>query len=189
MNNLKEILLDNPIISAIKSYEDLDEIIKTDIQIVFILFGSITNIHDISKKLQEHNKTVFIHVDMIEGLKPDETGILFLKDTANPYGIICTKQNELKIAQKLGLATILRIFVIDSISITKGIKYCNNFSSNNFAIEVMPGLVYKAITKISKEVKAPIIAGGLIENKSEVISALDAGALAISTTNRKIWCE
>ena len=33
----------------------------------------------------------------------------------------------------------------------------------------------------------PIIAGGLISEKEDVINALDAGAIAISSTNQQVW--
>ncbi|MEG1720939.1 MAG: glycerol-3-phosphate responsive antiterminator, partial [Pseudoflavonifractor sp.] len=33
----------------------------------------------------------------------------------------------------------------------------------------------------------PIIAGGLIADKEDVTSALSAGAIAVSSTNREIW--
>ncbi|WP_352427367.1 glycerol-3-phosphate responsive antiterminator, partial [Enterocloster asparagiformis] len=33
----------------------------------------------------------------------------------------------------------------------------------------------------------PIIAGGLIADKEDVMNALEAGALAISSTNQKVW--
>ena len=62
-------------------------------QIVFILYGSITNIKkEICSALIKAGKVVFIHVDMIDGLKTvDRKGIEFIKEHANPFGIITTK--------------------------------------------------------------------------------------------------
>ena len=45
----------------------------------------------------------------------------------------------------------------------------------------------KIITRMKKELGVPIIAGGLIADKEDVIQALDAGAIAISTTNKDVW--
>ena len=36
-------------------------------------------------------------------------------------------------------------------------------------------------------VSVPVIAGGLISDKEDIIAALDAGAAAISTTKEELW--
>ena len=38
-----------------------------------------------------------------------------------------------------------------------------------------------------KETKVPIIAGGLIKNKVEVMEGLSTGVSAISTTKQALW--
>ena len=43
------------------------------------------------------------------------------------------------------------------------------------------------IAKLSKELRVPIIAGGLISDKEDVMAALKAGAIAISSTNESVW--
>lgn len=55
------------------------------------------------------------------------------------------------------------------------------------AVEVMPGVASKVIKSLEKEVGLPIIAGGLINTKKEVMEALASGAMAISTTEKKLW--
>jgi len=35
--------------------------------------------------------------------------------------------------------------------------------------------------------KVPIIAGGLISEKEDVVAALSAGAISVSTTNVNVW--
>lgn len=185
MNKVNELLLDNPIIGAIKNEENLKDVLKTDVKIVFILYGNLTNIIEIAEVLRKHNKMFFIHVDMIDGLKSDYSGFMFLKKYVNPYGIISTKQHHLKLASKYGMNTILRMFIIDSMSLETCIKNCNEYKPS--AIEIMPGISEKIIKKVHSKVSIPLIAGGLIEDKTDVLNALDSGALAISTTNKNIW--
>jgi len=45
----------------------------------------------------------------------------------------------------------------------------------------------KVIRKISGSTDKPIIAGGLISDKEDVINALAAGAVSVSSTQRAIW--
>ena len=47
----------------------------------------------------------------------------------------------------------------------------------------MPGIV----KKICRLVSCPVIAGGLVSEKSDVLALLDAGASAISSTNQGVW--
>ena len=54
-------------------------------------------------------------------------------------------------------------------------------------IEVLPGIMPKIIKHIAGRAAVPVIAGGLISEKEDVMRALDAGAIAISTTNQAVW--
>lgn len=184
--NLSEVFVENPIIAAIRSEEDLKRVVKSRAYIVFVLFGSILNIKDICRKLKENNKMVFVHVDMIDGLKGDTQGIEFLKENAGLDGIISTKSSNIKHAKKLNIYAIQRIFMIDSLSLKTGIK--NVMDNAPSGVEVMPGVASKIINNMQIEIKkVPIIAGGLIKEKKDVIDALSAGAVAISTTAYELW--
>ncbi len=81
---------------------------------------------------------------------------------------------------------IQRIFIIDSLSLKTGVK--NILEHRPTAVEVMPGIASKIINKLETKVNnIPIIAGGLIKEKKDVIESLSAGAVAISTTSWELW--
>ncbi len=185
MRDLKELLLNNPIIAAIKNDNDLEEVLKNDVKVVFVLYGNISSIKSITDRLKQHDKVYFIHLEMIEGLKADEQGLVFIKELTNPYGIISTKSSHIKLAKKHSLKAILRIFVIDSISLKVAIKSTMDQRPN--AIEIMPATSYRAMKKICEEVNKPVIGGGLIEDKEEVLKALESGIVSVSTTSKKVW--
>ena len=90
-----------------------------------------------------------------------------------------------KHARELGLATVLRFFIIDSMALSNLSKQTREARPD--CIEVLPGVMPKIIRKITGENKTPLIAGGLISDKEDVCNALDAGAVAVSSTNAKIW--
>jgi len=54
-------------------------------------------------------------------------------------------------------------------------------------IEILPGLMPKVIKRVCSLVKVPVIAGGLISDKEDVMEALAAGAISVSTTNPMVW--
>ena len=56
------------------------------------------------------------------------------------------------------------------------------------AIEIMPGILPKVIKRINEEFSnLPIICGGLIDEKDEIIKVLSSGAMAVSTSKFEIW--
>ena len=53
----------------------------------------------------------------------------------------------------------------------------------------MPGLVTRAIRRLSESVRQPVIAGGMLEAEQDVAAALNAGALAASTSSEILWAR
>ncbi|MCF0129315.1 MAG: glycerol-3-phosphate responsive antiterminator, partial [Pseudobutyrivibrio sp.] len=78
-----------------------------------------------------------------------------------------------------------RIFMLDSKAFEKANKTVVSYTD---AIEILPGLMPKIIRKTVEKFRVPIIAGGMISEKEDVLNALDAGAIAISSTNENVWC-
>ncbi|GAA0746708.1 glycerol-3-phosphate responsive antiterminator [Clostridium oceanicum] len=184
--DLNEIFIENPVIAAIRNKEDIKKSIQSKAKICFVLFGNVLNIADICRILKEEGKIVFVHIDMIEGLKADSSAMEFLKKYAGMHGIITTKSFNVKHARKLGLLAIQRVFIVDSLSLKTGIK--NIIENSPAGVEVMPGVASKIINNMRPKIKnIPIIAGGLIKDKKDVMEALSAGAVAISTTTHKLW--
>lgn len=182
---LIETLRENPIIAALRDQNDLNAVLNSKVKVVFILFGSIIDISDICNTLKQHGKMVFVHLDMVNGLKGDVKGIEYIKRFADPFGIITTKPTNIRHAKNLGFYTIMRMFILDSLSLKTGIKNIADVQPN--AVEIMPGVANKIIFQIKKDVHLPIIAGGLIQTKKDVIDSLGAGSIAISTTTHELW--
>lgn len=185
MTAFNDLLIQNPVIAALKSDDGIESALNSDCLIVFVLYGSLLSIGEITEKLKASGKKVFIHIDLIEGLKADQSGILFIKQSTAADGIITTRQHLIKHAKNLSLFTILRLFVIDSKSIRTGAKNTSEFAPD--AVEVLPGVSEKIIRVCNGEFSQPVIAGGLIETRQEILAALDAGAVAISTTRSQLW--
>lgn len=100
-------------------------------------------------------------------------------------GIISTKPSMIRRAKELGLYTVMRFFVLDSLSFENIEKQLVSVKPD--FIEVLPGVMPKIIRKVCKRVRTQVIAGGLISDKEDVMAALDAGAIAVSSTNQKVW--
>jgi glycerol uptake operon antiterminator len=184
--NMKELLEINPIIGAIKDDENLREVAKSDCDIVFLLNGDILTLKKRVEFLHKHDKKVFVHIDMIQGISSSPVIVDYIKRELHLDGIITTKTNIVKRAIELDLKVIQRFFFIDSMSLENAIESLRKVKPQ--AIEIMPGILPKVIKKMNKTYpNIPIICGGLIDKKEEIINVLSVGAMAISTTDIDIW--
>ena len=179
----------NPIIAAVKNDEGLATALTEDVEIIFVLYGDICTIPGIVKKIKQAGKVAMVHVDLITGLNNSKDVCLdFIKNNTEADGIITTKSNLIAHAKDLELNTVLRYFILDSMALQNIEKQAKSPGVRPDIIEFLPGIVLpKMIKRINKVSRVPIIAGGLIADKEDVMNALDAGALAISTTNEMVW--
>ena len=82
------------------------------------------------------------------------------------------------------LAAILRVFLLDSIALESLDKIPANLPD---CLDLLPGAMPKILRRVCAKAKVPVLTGGLIADKEDVMAALEAGATAISTTNQAVW--
>lgn len=185
-SRLLEILEDCPIITAVKEERGLEQCLTLDNSIVFVLFGDVCSIPGIVRRAREAGKLVFVHIDLIAGLSGKEAAVDYIKQNTAADGILTTKPSIVKRAGELGLYTVLRFFVIDSMAYDQIERQVQAVHPD--AVELMPGVLPpKIISKICRISKRPVIAGGLVSDKEDIMAALGAGAVSISTTNESVW--
>ena len=180
-----ELLEESPIIAAVKDRDGVKKSLKSDCRVVFVLFGSICDIGEIVAEIKSCEKIAIVHVDMISGLAAKDVAVDFIRNNTKADGIISTKPQLLKRAKELGLMAVLRTFVVDSIALTNLKKQLELFRPD--AVEILPGIMPRIIKIIRAYTRTPLIAGGLISDKKEVIDAIEAGADGASMTKTELW--
>lgn len=176
----------NPVIAAVKDREGLEICCACEeIKVVFVLYGDICSISEIVRKIKAADKIAMVHVDLMEGLSGKDVVVDFIKANTQADGIISTRSSLIKRGRELGLYTTLRTFILDSISYENCIKQIANVKPD--MLEILPGLMPKIIKRISRTSKVPVIAGGLISEREDVMNALSAGAMSVSSTNPAVW--
>ena len=173
-----------PVIAAVKSKEHLALALRSEVQTIFLLSSNIMDIEETCALVHKENKLLFIHVDFVDGLSKDAAGVRYLS-TMGVDGIISTRSNVICAAKEAGICCIQRFFMIDSRSVDTAAESLRHTGAD--MIEIMPGLAYKAISRMQKLTDVPIIAGGLIEYKEEIYQAINAGAAMVSTGKRELW--
>lgn len=176
---------ENPIIAAVNNLEKLEKAIKSPCEIIFLLTGSIFNLQELVSRIKDHGKSVYVHLDLIEGFSRNVCALKYINEKIKPDGIITTKNSLIKAAKEMGLFSIQRLFMLDALSLESGINSIRNIRPD--AVEILPGIMPRVTKIINTEVSIPIITGGLISDKEDVIASIKAGAIGVSTSKEEIW--
>lgn len=122
------------IIAAVRNVQELEEAVKSDVWVIFMLTPNIEDIKAQAELVHKVGKKLFIHLDLAEGIGKDEYGIRFAKNLGVD-GIISTRTNIIKIASNLGVCTVQRFFIVGSHSIDTSIQAAKQSKAD--MIEIM----------------------------------------------------
>lgn len=185
MPGLKTILTEAPVIAAVRGREQLLRAIQSPVRVIFLLGGDLFALPGLVQLALEAEKLVFLHLDFVEGASRDAAGVRWIARSIRPSGVLSTRAPLLKTATEEGLLTVLRMFMVDSSSLGTGERMVKACAPD--LVEVMPGLVTRAIHLLRQRIEPPVIAGGMLELETDVRAALAAGALAASTSSEALW--
>lgn len=171
-----------PVIAAIRD-DRWQEALASPAEILFYLEPHLRTVRQMVQQAHDVDKTIFVHLDLAEGIGKDKEGVQFLAD-CGVDGIISTRAQIIRLGKEADLITVQRFFALDS----QGMNSVQEMlkTTRPHFMEIMPGVIPKAVERFSGG-SIPVIAGGLIETKQEITAALGAGALAVSTGCEKLW--
>lgn len=173
------------ILPALRDMKDLETFVKGPFKVGVLLEVHVARLDAVFQLLAAHDKQVFVHLDLIQGLKADEYATEYVCQTFRPYGIISTKGSVILKAKQKQIKTVQRLFLIDSSSLEKSYRLINRTQPDY--IEVLPGLVPKYIQCVKAATNIPVFAGGLISSSEEIEAALEAGATVVTTSDQTLW--
>ncbi|AXG38117.1 glycerol-3-phosphate responsive antiterminator [Enterococcus gilvus] len=175
----------SPVIAATKNQIDFDAALNSEAEVIFILQSHLLELADLSKKIKERGKTAILHADLVKGLSSDETAIDYIKQVTSFDGIISTKPSIIRHAKRHRLLAIQRFFLLDS-SALENVERQLGYTEAD-VVEILPSVSPKIIKELVHHSKKPLIVGGLIRDKEDIMGGLGAGCLAISTTASALW--
>ena len=185
MRELIRLLEKHPVIASVRDRWTNRAAIESPVAAIFLLNASILELEDMVADAHAGGKKVFLHIDLAEGLGSDEAAVRWAVERLKVDGVISTRSALLKAASELGVVTIQRLFLMDSSSFEHGKRLLRNTPPD--MAEVLPGIAPKAIRQLCEALDKPVIAGGLITEPQEIALALQAGALAVSVGDKKLW--
>lgn len=182
--NIKEKLKVNPLIAAAE-YENLQLAVDSKVSAVILINGQLNELMGQDFQMYNKKKPILLHTDLIKGLSNDKEAINFIKKYINPAGIVSTKSTMLRAAKKKGLTTIQRVFLIDFNALKNAIESIKENDPD--IVEIMPALVYPIVETIKSQINKPIILGGLISNKNQILDIFKSDADGVSLGKSYLW--
>jgi len=185
MHDYIETIRDNPVIAAVQSQNALASALSFRMPTVFLLNADIFSAKASVDQGLAADCHVFLHMDLIDGLASSAKALDYVQHRISPSGIISTKSALIKYAREQGVFCIQRFFMVDSASYDNAVKTARKNRPN--MVELMPGIIPDVIRRFTAEVDIPVIAGGLVHDRRQVIDALSAGAVGVSTGCEGLW--
>ncbi|KTR11771.1 glycerol-3-phosphate responsive antiterminator [Curtobacterium luteum] len=182
---LLDALRDDPVIASVKDRTGLDDVLASDRGVVFVLFGSVLDVAEVVQRAKDAGKTVLVDVDLLDGFSSREVVVTWLAANTRADGVLSAKSNLVRAARRAGLVAVQRFFLVDSFSYHQLPRVVEQARPD--AIEILPGCMPRVITWLRADTDVPIIAGGLVCDKADVMAALGAGAVAVASSNRDVW--
>ena len=163
LSEMVDCLEQNPVIAAIGE-DKWEAALVSPAKVLFYLAADLMTVRERIAQAHREEKLLLVHIDLAEGIGKDRAGIRYAKEQ--------------------GLLTVQRFFALDS----KGMESIEEMlrNTNPHLMEIMPGVIGKAIQRFSQG-RVPVIAGGLVQTKQEVTEALSCGATAVSTGQQALW--
>jgi glycerol uptake operon antiterminator len=134
----------------------------------------------------QHGYSIYVYVDYMEGVLPDAAGLHYLVERYGISGIASSNSKVLALGKSFGLATILRIFAVDSTGLESSLEGIDEQVVD--FLDVSPALVVPAISEfLADRVSLPFLVSGLVSTRRQVRSALGAGACGVVVAQAELW--
>lgn len=174
-----------PVIAAVRTVDDFTAALSSKVRVIFMVGGDVFKVKKQIVEANDNGILVFFHMDLIEGIGRDGSGISFAKEELGISGVQSTKPHILKLAKQEKLITVHRLFVTDFQSLESGINMVK-ISKPDF-VELTPGILPRIIKKIKSEYNFRIISSGLISNKNDIKVLHASGAQNVVCSTRDLW--
>lgn len=175
---------DLPIIAACE-FDDLDLAVDSPAAGVLLAGVGVRQLIDSSFAEITRRKPIILLLDFVRGLADDAEATELIARYAAPAAIATTRPSVIRAAQRLGIPTVQRVFLIDTPSMHKSVASIRENKPN--ACQLLPGVAPSVIPLVRATVDLPVFVGGLIHTGRAIDEAFAAGAAAVSTGARELW--
>lgn len=174
-----------PVAAAIKSSEDMQVALHSDVRLLFMLKGDAFELAPFVEQVHQAGKGVVVHVDLIGGVGKDRAGIQYLHQIGVD-AIITSRSQLVSAGHAEGLVTIQRLLLADDSALDTGVRTIARAAPD--IVEVLPGIIFPDVAPMLQQLlKGPFIAGGFIRTAEDVKRIQAAGCMLCSSSTYALW--
>ncbi len=170
--------LNREVIFAISQMKEFERFLKSELNYCVLMDIHLALLASMVKAAHENGKKVFFHLDLLKGISADEFGCEYACQRLKADGIISSKVKAIETAKKNHRTAILRLFLMDSKSLERGLTLCNSCEPDY--VEILPGIACGILPYLQTRTVAKLMCGGLIRTPEELKGCFDAGACAVT---------
>ena len=168
-----------------KSEAQLEAALDSPPRVVFVLRGDGLEIGSMLRRIHSAGKLAAVHLDLVDGLSSDISGVRWLV-RSGADAIISSHSQAVRAVKAEGVTAIQRVLCLSELSVEHGMTAVSR--SQPDIVELLPGVILPQVADlVLPGLAVPLLAGGFIRSAKDVEAVLEAGALAVTTTDAALW--
>ena len=173
------------IIPVIESRTELLRVLNaSQISTILLRHCNLLDLKPILVHALKRDVALYVNVDHIDGIHPDNAGLRFLAQQLHIAGIVSSNPRILSLGKSMELETIQRLFAVDSTGLESALETVDSQLVD--LLDISPALVIPYVVSHT-ELPLPFIGSGLISTHQQVQSVLRAGALRVMTARPELY--
>ena len=178
-----ETVWEKQVVLAISAMKEFEAFLESDFEWAVLMEFHVALLADMVKAAHAKGKKILFHLDLLRGISTDEFGCEYACQKLRADGIISTRPKAVEAAKKNKKLAVLRLFLIDSRSLERGIALCNSLEPDY--VELLPGIACGILPYIREKTEVPFMCGGLLRTAGDIEACFEAGACAVTISNKR----
>ncbi|MEH2509432.1 glycerol uptake operon antiterminator [Nitrobacteraceae bacterium AZCC 1564] len=174
----------HPVIATLYGAELIDDFIGSEAEISIVANFELRRLQSVIKALTDAKKYPIVNIDSCDGLSQDKGGVDYLAEIG-AKGLVSTRVATVQRAKKAGLVSIQKVFVTDRSTFPRSVSALEQSEPN--LVQLMPAPMLPHIPAQYRKAMPPIVASGFVCGREDAVSAISNGAIAVSTSDKKLW--
>lgn len=177
-------LVESPCCAAITCDVHLEAALASRVSALFILCGDGLELRPLVRRVHAAGKLVAVHLDLVDGLRPDRTAIAWLA-RAGVDAVISSHGQLMPAVRRERMVGIHRLLLVRHGLLGSGLAAVTRSEAD--IVEVLPGVILPDVRALLPHLNVPLLAGGFIRTEEEARAALAAGAAGVTTSTKSLW--
>lgn len=162
----------------------LDAFLASPAEVAIGANVALADVAQLAQACSEADRFLFLNVDNCAGLAQDRRGVDHVQ-RVGVTAILSTRASLVQHANSIGMITMQKVFVTDRSTLPRSINSIEH--SKPDLTQLMP---WPVLSRVPPEVLRQLgafVAAGFVQNRDDVVEALQQGAAAVSTSESKLW--